>query len=383
MDHTPGSQVAVPVNDNGFVQRVNERLGSVRLRHPDTGKRAPLPVERTTLLQAACTHQTFTAALAWLMNERIPSVNTARSYADDIRLIARLLADQGIGPFDIGAVTRDHILIAVDGMKAAGNSARTINRRLNAVQSFYSFALDAAGLPDVKVVSRYSRPKMDTSAAHANATKALTAKELHRIYDSCGSARELLAVFLTVAVAGRADELCSADLRAVRVVGEEITITLSRKGGKVRTFELTPQVLELVELVHGDRTSGPLLLNSDGQAMTKGALDALLQRLGRRGAVWTCDRAYTRRKGKDGKMHVFDSCRSCRDVTPHVLRATQITRLAIDEKWPLHKVQRFADHASPATTEGYIARWHDRQTRAEGVKAASKGMDKYLSRFAR
>lgn len=369
-------------NTSAIVARLDERLGSVRPRDPESGKSLTAPVARIELLRDALTPATFGAAMGWLTNQRIASDHTARAYADDVRIVSGLLRDELGGPLDIGALTPAHVQVAVSLMQDAKHSARTVNRRLNAVQSLYSYARTMANLPDQKIVNRFSRPKVDASAASANATQAMTRKELDRVYDVCKTARELLAVWLTFTVAGRADELCEADLSHLRGNGDSVELVLSRKGGKVRAFPLPGEVLGLIEVVHGDARSGPILLNASGKRMTRRALDALLKRLGRQAAVWTCRQAYSRRKDAEGAAHRFDKCRECRDVTPHVLRATKLTLLDVEEGWPLHRIQRFADHASPETTAGYIARWHDRQLRAEGTAASAKGMDKYLKRFS-
>lgn len=365
-------------------QRLNERLGQVASRSKDaSGKTVTAPKrDRMWLLRGALSPDTFTTSMAWLMNERIPSENTVRNYADDIRHVAAALASAGLPALDIATATTDHVTVALDAMKAAGHSARTINRRMTALQSLYAFHCFRSGQQVGQLVSKYSRPKMDESALHANATQALTKKELTRIYDECRTPAELLAVFLTLAVAGRAEELVSADLSAVRATGDEVTITLSRKGGKVRTFPLSGEALDLIDLVHGERRSGPVLLRANGEAMTKAALDALLERLGRRAAVWTCKRAYTRRPDTSGDVHSFETCRQCKDVTPHVLRATKLIALH-EDGWPLQDIQAFADHNDPKTTSGYLQRWRDKQLRADGVKASSKGVAKYIDRFRR
>lgn len=382
MDTTTRAEVALP-NQSAVAERLSERLGALRVRDPESGKLTTAPVSRIELLRADLAPGTFNAAMGWLMSPKIKSDHTARNYADDIRTVARALASEGLAPFDVTTLKPSVVTLAAARMEAAGHSARTINRRLNAVQSLYSFwRIVVANTEDAKVVTRHSRPKMDESAVSANATRALTSKELSAMFSACRGPRELLAISLTVAVAGRAEELCRADLSHIRANGDSEELVLHRKGGKVRAFELPDEVRALIYMVHGEARSGAILLNSKGEPMTRYALDALLQRLGRQARVRTCPRAYSKRKDAQGRAHRFDKCRECRDVTPHVLRATKLTQLHVEDKWDLARIQRFADHASPETTAGYIARWQDAQDRAAGAARTGKDIAKYVKRFA-
>jgi site-specific recombinase XerD len=357
--------------------RLNERLGKVQPVDPATGKRLPVKVDRVELLRQSCTPETFTSAMGWLMSAKVASINTARGYADDIRTVAVLMAKAGGGRFDIGTLRPKDVTVVGDLLSSAGNSPRTVNRRLNAIQSLHSFHCTIVmDEPAGKIVTKDNRPKVDSSAVSANATQALSSKELKRIYGVCKTPRETLAVHLTLAVAGRADELCEADLKHMRGSDEGIELVLSRKGGKTRAFTLSKGILGLIEEVHGGARSGPLLLNAKGERMTRYALDALLTRLGHQAGVRTCPKA-GRRKGTLGESHSFRTCLACRDITPHVLRATKLTMLHVEDGWDLHKIQGFADHGSPDTTAGYIRRWQDREDRAEGVASS----DKYLKRW--
>ncbi|MFE9793522.1 site-specific integrase [Streptomyces goshikiensis] len=68
--------------------------------------------------------------------------------------------------------------------------------------------------------------------------------------------------------------------------------------------------------------------------------------------------------------HSFRTCKACRDVTPHVLRASRITHM-LDDAVPLAEVQAFADHDNPATTVGYWTRRNTAVRNAELVDAGA------------
>lgn len=369
------------------LMRLDTKLGAVRVRDRKTKKLAPVASSRLGLLEARLAPNTFNAAAAWLMSQSIGSDHTRQAYADDIRFVADALADEAGDRLDITTLRPSDIGRAVDAMQADPNvSDRSIVRRLNAVQSLYSFARNLADLPDGQIVTKYNRPKVDRSALNATATRAMTADEQSRLADSAFNAGEGLAFILGVAMAGRVEELCAADLEHLhRTADGGADLVVTRKGGKVRTFPLPPAIVGLIDHVHGGARTGPILTKADGGRMTRSAFDALLRRMGHRARVWTCPDAYTRRKrGSADPGHTFsgkNACKACDHVTPHVLRATKLTELAKREGWDLRKVQQFADHASPETTAGYIQREDDKQLRAEGTAATATNLADQIGRW--
>ena len=375
------------------LMRLDAKLGAVRPRDRKTRALAAKATGRLELMEARVTPATFELVAEWMLGQNLGSDHTRRAYADDIRFVADALAAEHGGPLDVLTLTPADITQAVATMQDDPHvSDRSIVRRLNAVQSLYSFVCHKANQPDRKIVSKYNRPKVDRSSLNAKSTKSLTAEEQHRIADAAFSAGEGLAFILGVSLAGRVEELCAADLEDMRRLdGGAAELTVTRKGGKVRTFPLPPALVGLVDRVHRGARTGPILVKADGERMTRSAFDALLRRLGHRARVWTCPDAYSRGKRPGNGPastagHTFsgkDACRSCRNVTPHVLRATKLTELARLEGWDLRQVQQFADHASPETTAGYIERDDARKVRAAGTAATAANLAGQISRWTR
>ncbi|MEU5718558.1 tyrosine-type recombinase/integrase [Streptomyces sp. NPDC020403] len=102
-------------------------------------------------------------------------------------------------------------------------------------------------------------------------------------------------------------------------------------------------------------------MDAAGRRLDRHDVDRLLTRLGREAKVLTCPSAQ-----EDG--HRYAACRRCRDLTPHVLRASRLTHMH-DEGVRLEDIQEYADHADPSTTLAYIRRRNASQRR--GALAAA------------
>jgi integrase/recombinase XerD len=107
--------------------------------------------------------------------------------------------------------------------------------------------------------------------------------------------------------------------RVLRVVG---------KGDKAVLVPLPPAVGRAIDRAIGDRTAGPILLNSCGARMDRHAATRRLKRLAAAAGV------------RMPRMH------------PHMLRHTYVTTM-LDAGVPLRDVQIAARHADPRTTMRY------------------------------
>ncbi|WP_432034451.1 tyrosine-type recombinase/integrase [Streptomyces antibioticus] len=370
----PGSELATaPTRAEDAYARLRAQLGAVAPRDPVTNRLAPRR-DRLDLLAEVCDRETFLLVTGWLSSTAAGTVASKRNYADDVRHWAAVVSEQGHARFTLDAVTPGVIRTWRLSEEERGRSARTINRRLSAVQSLADYRAHQEGQQPVKLVTRFDRPKVDRSAAAVRSTPVLEADELQRLMDACADRNEALVVLLAYTLAGRVSELCTADLSALQNRGRVCRLDLTRKGGKVRVFTLPPELCELVDEVLAGRTSGRLLLRADGRPYTRHDVDQMLTRLGRKARILTCPDAYTGRgrrpAGQEAKpRHSFRTCKRCRDVTPHVLRASKLTHMH-DAGVPLEEIQQYADHADPATTLGYIRQRDDEAVKARNAAAS-------------
>ncbi|MFJ6481140.1 tyrosine-type recombinase/integrase [Streptomyces sp. NPDC091682] len=371
----PGSQLATaPTRAEDAYARIRAQLGAVR---PAGTPRTAPQVDRLALLAEACDEEAFRLVMDWLASEAASTPATMRAYADDVRHWAGVTGEQG-QRFTLDAITPGVLTTWRLSEEERGRAARTINRRLSSLQSLFDFRAHREGRHPVRLVTRFDRPKVDRSAAAVRSTPVLEADELQRLMDACADRHEALVVLLAYTIAGRVAELCNATLSALEDRGRTCRLNLTRKGGKIRVFTIPPELCELLDEVLAGRTSGRLLLRADGRPYDPDSVDRMLTRLGRQARVLTCRSAYTGRgrrpTGQEGQpRHSFRTCTRCRDVTPHVLRASKLTHMH-DDGVPLEEIQQFADHADPATTLGYI-----RQRDDEGIKArnAAASVDLY------
>ena len=356
-----GELAAASTHAEDAFARVRELLGTVAPRDPATGKLGPRR-DRLELLAELCERETFTTVVAWLTSTTIPSVQSKRNYADDIRLWAAYAKEKGFERFAIGCLGAEDVRTWRLAQERRGTKPRTINRRLSALSSLTRYAAEQAGVVLPAVVRKADRMKIDRHDT-SSATPVIEVDELQRVMARCRDARELLIVALIYTLAGRVSESCAADLPQLQRQGRRSRLHLVRKGGKTRGWLLPIQLCELFDIVLGARTDGPLLLDANGERLDRHDVDRLLTRLGREARVLTCPAADTEPR------HDFDACDRCRDLTPHVLRASRLTHMH-DQKTPLEEIQDYADHNDPATTLAYIRRRNQDRTRERHATAA-------------
>lgn len=128
----------------------------------------------------------------------------------------------------------------------------------------------------------------------------------------------------------RAEEACSLRIENMtRIEGHDV-IRFIGKGNRAAVMPLPVAVMRAVQVAIGDRTHGPIILNTEGNAYTPNSLWRLIKRI----AVTA---------GLDPTT-----------VSPHTLRRTT-ARTAIRLGLPLHKVQALLRHQDPKTTmDSYV-----------------------------
>ncbi len=259
--------------------------------------------------------------------------NTLKAYAQDIRHFLST----------VGNDLSDESLLVYREFTISDSSPRTARRRLGVVKSF----LDSLVLKDVLVRNLYSHIKMLSPRVDKNdsPTCALEDAEVRRMIEHASN-HQLIAE-------------AAKDLPNIR-------LGASRKLTFVLSFHLGLRVSELTHIKLGDIKGNVLTIIGKGNKKRVLELDeTVMDEIS--GYIVTFDRSepgsYLIRcqKTKDGSMPVntetingwFQDVAKAvgieKHVTPHVGRATAITKL-LDEGVPLRDVGRFAGHASMDTT---------------------------------
>lgn len=332
------------IDDLGMVQV--GRQGKERIYRP-----------RAELLAEAVTPETFVWVMDWLTSTRRGSLNTKRTYVDDLRRIwAPFAREIGHDRFFLGCFTADHIRGWRLRKEADGKTSRTtIARYLNTLSSLHRYAAEKIDLPK-NPVTQDDRPKVDKGNS-STSTPVLEVEEVQAVAAQAQSEVDLLVVSLLYALAGRVTEMCAADVTDRIERGRRSYLDVTRKEHKERILPLPLSVAEMLDAHTEGRTEGPLLLDSEGQRLDRHDVARILARMGRHAGVLPG-----------------------RKLTPHVMRASRITHM-LDEGVPLAEVQAFADHDNPGTTVGYWNRRNKGQRNAAHVDAAEAVFAGVVPRF--
>ncbi|MFI2373190.1 tyrosine-type recombinase/integrase [Streptomyces sp. NPDC018833] len=334
--------------------KIRDDLGLVAPRDPVTNVLGPRQ-HRLALLSQMCDHATFRIAVDWLSSSTIPSINTKRNYADDLRVHWWGLAQElGYERFSIGCIGRGDVREYRLSEERRGSAPRSINRRMSALSSLTIFAAEEAQIYIPNPVTRHDRIRIDRHD-RTTSTPVLELDDIGALYEWAECLRDVVVTALVYTFAGRVTEWCAADVTDLRD-GRSPVVDLTRKGNKGRQWPLPPLLAELLVKLIDSRTSGPLLLDSRGQRLDRHDVDRILTRLGRRSDVL-----------------------AGRDVTPHVLRASRLTHMH-DAGEKLEDIQAFADHEDPATTLAYIQRRDDVRRKA---RQAADGVDHFSALYGR
>lgn len=354
--HRPSAEIALaPTRAEDAFAHIRETLGTVAPRDPLT-RRLGTREDRIAILARLCDRPTLELVVAWLSSTSVPSINSKRAYADDIRMWAGYAAELGHTPYAFGCLGVDDVTVWRLAEERRGAKPRSISRRLAALSSLTKFEAERNQRALVNPVTRHNRPRIDRSD-HSSDTPILEKAELRRVLDRAKDAREALIVTLIYTLAGRASETCEADVTALRQRGGGRVLTLRRKGGKTTDFPIPPELAALFDVVLGDRVHGPLLLDATGNRLDRHDVDRLLTRLGSHAGVLPG-----------------------RDLTPHVLRASRLTHMH-DDKVDLDEIREYADHQDVSTTLVYVRRRDDGSKRGAHAAAAVPLYDHLIDRW--
>ena len=270
---------------------------------------------------------------------------TAREYARDVRgFVEWCWKVRGIGILDADRAT---VELWVHSLEAEGKRARTVRRRLSAVQSYFLEAVDAGVIERVPTL-RVKRPRVSeptkTGLSREDASLLLDAAE------DAGPREEAL-VRLLLLNGLRASEAAALTVGDIGRERGHRTATVHRKGSittveavSARTSEALDDLLterRVAGATDGDhlfvtrieRTVDEKTVVEFGGPLSRHGVARITQRLGR--AIGTAV-----------------------PLNPHELRHAFIT-LGLDAGATLRDLQRAAAHADPRTTANYDRRRKD------------------------
>ena len=264
--------------------------------------------------------------------------HSSRAYFGDLRAWYAWCADAGVHPLQ---ARRHHVDVWVRHLSetpqpATGRPASpaSIARRLSCLSKFYDYGIRDAQLLQHSPVANVRRPKVSEDSS----TVGLTADELDRLLTAAEAdgPRSTALISLLVYNGLRISEALACDIEHLTHQRGHRVLRIVRKGGKASTEPLAPIVLHALEEYIGERDSGPIFLNADGDArLSYSTSYALIRRLARRAGI-----------AGAGK------------ISPHSLRHSFATEL-LGAGVPLQDVQDAMGHADPRTTRAYDRSRHN------------------------
>lgn len=267
--------------------------------------------------------------------------HTRTSYESDLKLWFRYCADRGIPVLE---ATRTDIELYDLDIQGSGLKPATRQRKLIAICGMYNWAEQEGIL--LKSPGRHVRrprvPQVSTSAWLERYEVAPFLASA-RLISPCHSALCHLLVYNGL----RVSEATEASIEGLSFAGGHRTLTITRKGGAEAEVPLAPPTVRAVLLATSEREGGPLLLDRNGNRMTRHSAARAVRLAARRAGI-------TKRIG------------------PHALRHTWLS-LGLDAGVPLRDMQRDAGHAHPSTTIRYDRRNHNLDRHSTYIVAAFVG----------
>jgi integrase/recombinase XerD len=277
-----------------------------------------------------------------LPNERRASQHTCEAYAQSFQLLLSFAAGRlKITPSKIQIERLDAPLILTfleHIEKKRGNSARTRNARLAAINSFFRFLeyRVPSCLDQARRIHAIPMKKTDQALVGYLARDELQALLDAPEADTVSGLRDRAMLHLAFAAGMRVSELVGLHLDQIDRRGLA-TVHIIGKGRRERILPLWKETASAVKAwlkVRPSSTAPELFLNAQGQAMTRSGFEYILAK-----HVATASRAVPSITSKRVSPHVLQH--TC---AMHTLQATRDVR----------KVSLWLGHASLQSTEVYL-----------------------------
>jgi site-specific recombinase XerD len=281
------------------------------------------------------------------------SARTRESYANDLVIYLRWIADRGKHPRDASRPDIDRYRnwlgepVDADGKPAANGRPRyqpaTVARKLASVRSFYTYLSERRAIPGSPAAG-VKGPRVRREPRG----RAISDEQVRALLDTAAArGHEPEAMICLLVLNGlRVSELCQADIEDLRrEPGGGHSLVVRGKGAKEVEVALNERTERAVLKTIGARTQGPIFRRQDGRRLRGGSAAPLVPY--NRQAVYRLLGEIAEQAGVIG-----DGDEQVDGVSPHKLRHTFVTML-LDRGISLVAVQDAARHASADTTRLY------------------------------
>ena len=278
--------------------------------------------------------------LSYLARVRNYSPNTAAAYAQDLDCFLIWASNCGI---DVLQATHRDFRRFLSSLSGAGYAKTTVNRRLSAVRSFYSW-LVREGVIESNPAAVVSSPKLPKPLPHVLSQEDV--EKLLKCADASTPAGALDAALVELLYASGARIGEGASLDVDRIDFSDKSVRLFGKGSKERIVPLYPAALRALDayLAHARPV---LLANHTGGLAAEEAADAqralFIKARGARMSERSLRARFEKLLARAGLAGM---------ATPHTMRHTFATEV-LDGGADLRSVQEMLGHASLSTTQIY------------------------------
>ncbi|MFN8291980.1 MAG: tyrosine-type recombinase/integrase [Chitinophagaceae bacterium] len=267
----------------------------------------------------------------YLKFEKRYSVHTITSYQDDLYGFVNFISDN-YGPAGLKEISHLHIRSWLAALKAQGLSARSINRKISTLKSFFRYSLKTGAVevtPMTKVISPKVSRRLPSFLKEEDTKKVMMA--LNSSADDWKSlnARVLIAVFYATGM--RLSELLNLKEKQIDFSRKQIKVL--GKGNKERIIPVSAELLALLK--EYTRQKGENFPSAEEVLLVTGKGKKLYPRY-----AWLLVNTYL------GLASTADK------KSPHVLRHTFATHL-MNNGAGLSAVKELLGHSSLAATQVY------------------------------
>ena len=273
-----------------------------------------------------------TRFLQFLLREKRLSPHTGLAYQRDLAALAAWCDQQGLASWD--ALDHGHIRTFAARSHASGQGPRSVQRRLSAIRSFYSWLQregEARHNPAVDVQAPKSRKRLPRTLDADQMARVLEGPATPDAADQPLTRRDLAIMELLYSSGLRLAELTGLDLPALDLADRTVRVT--GKGSKVRIVPVGSKAVTALKAWLKERAG---LVREGEQAVFVGRSG---RRLGGR-AIQLRLAAIARQQGLPVKLH------------PHLFRHSFATHL-LESSHDLRGVQELLGHADISTTQVY------------------------------
>ncbi len=266
-----------------------------------------------------------------LLYQRRCSLQTIRAYRVDLRMFSQFLETSNFGP--LLEASPKHIRLWLVSLLDAGDSPRSVNRKIATLRSFYRYFC-SVGRIDVnptKAIDSIKTPKRLPVFVHEEDMQRLL--QAHNFPDDYEGQRDRTILQFLYLTGVRVSELCSLTIASVDMPTEQVTVLGKRN--KQRIIPITPALKSiLISYLHdrenefGDATPADMLfLTSSGGHIYQALVYRIVNKY-------------------------IDAIALNAKIGPHVLRHSFATAL-LNHGADLMAIKELLGHSSLAATQVY------------------------------